>query len=121
MPDCLQQLAPINARLAALAAILAHATPEDCGTIAPAFKEITQLLGQARELTTLAVMDCDQARDSLADYRRNLIAVQHAIGRLAPLLTERRTQIREELEHIRNAGAWASSMREQAGAKVASR
>lgn len=120
MPD-LEQLAAINARLAELTAVLAHATREDCANIAPAFEEITKLLGQARALTTSEKMDRDQAREILADYRRHLITVQHAIGRLAPLLTERRAQIREELEHIRNAGAWASSVREQADAKAASR
>ena len=121
MPDRLQQLAAINARLAELTAVLAHATPEDCAMIAPAFEEITQLLEQARALNTPAEMDRDQAREILADYRRHLITVQHAIGRLAPLLTERRSQIRVELEHLRNAGAWASSVREQADEKVASR
>ena len=121
MPDRLQQFAAINARLAELAAVLAHATPEDCATIAPTFEQVTQLLGQARALTTSAELDRNQARESLAAYRCNLIAVQHAIGRLAPLLTERRAQIREELEHIRNAAAWASSVREQADAKAASR
>jgi len=43
------------------------------------------------------------------------------MGRLEPLLTERRALLRQEREHIRNAGAWASSMREQAEVKVSTR
>ena len=121
MQDSLQQLAAINARLTELTADLPAATPEDCATIAPAFEEITRLLGQARGLSASANLDRDHAREVLAEYRRNLIAVRHAIGRLEPLLTNRRAQLREELEHIRNAGAWASSVREQADARVATR
>ena len=80
--------------------------------MAPAFEEITRLLTQARSLTRSANVDGDNAREVLAEYRHHLIAVRHAIGRLEPLLTHRRAQLREELEHIRNAGAWASSVRE---------
>jgi septation ring formation regulator EzrA len=112
MPDSLQQLAAINLRFAELTPGLAAATPEDCGTIAEAFDKITQLLEQARRLTASENADRDQAREVLAEYRHQLIAVRHAIARLEPLLTERRAQLRQEMEHVRNAGAWASSVRE---------
>ncbi|HZU44753.1 MAG TPA: hypothetical protein VE994_18890 [Terriglobales bacterium] len=119
MPDSLEQLAMINARLAEHIPLLT-AGP-DCSTIAASFEEVTRLLAQARALTASAHFDREKAREVLAEYRQRLIALRNALGRLEPLLTERRAQLRKELDHIRNTSAWASSVREQAEAKLATR
>ena len=120
MPDSLEQLAAINARLAEHIPLLT-AGPNDCSTIAASFEEVTRLLAQARALTASAHFDREKAREVLAEYRQRLIALRNALGRLEPLLTERRAQLRKELDHIRNTSAWASSVREQAEAKVSTR
>jgi septation ring formation regulator EzrA len=121
MPDSLQQLTAINTRFAELIPLISAASGEECAAVAPMFEEIRSLLESARKLTSSAHLDPTKAREVLANYRHHLIAVRHAMGRLEPLLTERRAQLRQELEHIRNTSAWASSVREQAEAKVSTR
>ena len=121
MPDSLQQLTAINARFAELIPLISAASGEQCASVAPVFEEIRSLLESARKLTSSGHLDATKAREILADYRHHLIAVRHAMGRLEPLLTERRALLREELEHIRNAAAWATSVRDQAEAKVSTR
>jgi len=121
MPDSLQQLTAINARFAELIPLISATSGEECSPVAPVFEEIRSLLESARKLTSSGHLDATKAREILADYCHHLIAVRHAMNHLEPLLTERRTQLRQELEHIRHTSAWASSVRQQAEAKVSSR
>ncbi len=114
MSDSARQLALINTRFAELVRFIAAAGPEQSAGLVSQFEEIRTLLQQARRLTAsrrLIAAD-EHTRETLADYRHQLIAVRDAIARLEPLLSARRTELHRELEHIRGTAAWASSVRE---------
>jgi len=115
MPTSVQQLANINARLAELTPSLCCSSTEDVSDLPARFDEVTGLLRQARALTgssrVLSGND-EGTREILAEYRRHLVAVRDAIGRMEPLLTARRAELHRQLEHIRHASCWASSVRE---------
>lgn len=115
MPSSAQQLANINARFAERIPSLCCSSTEDISDMPPRFDEVTALLRHARALTgsgrVLSGKE-EGAREILAEYRRHLIAIRDAIGRMEPLLTARRAELHRQLEHIRHASCWASSVRE---------
>lgn len=112
MPGSADQLASINVRLSCLLPKLAAASGIE---LAGHFEEITALLQQARNVVSTERLNTSKdsrAREILAEYRHHLILLRDAIARLEPLLTAHRAQLRRELDHIRHAGSWASSVRE---------
>ena len=115
MPSSAQQLANINARFAECIPNLRCSSTEDISDLALHFDEVTALLRQARSLTASGrVLSGNEegTGEILADYRRHLMAIRDAIGRMEPLLTARRAELHRQLEHIRHASRWANSVRE---------
>ena len=115
MPNSAQQLAAINARFAELIPSLRKPAEERTGVFASHFDELTALLRQARGLTAsgrLLSGSDEDARDVLTEYRRQLIALRDTIGRVEPILNARRAELHRQLEHLRRASCWASSVRE---------
>ena len=114
MSDSARQLALINARFAELMPLLSGSPEEPISELPPRFDEVRTLLQQARTLTSsgrLLPPANDHTREILADYRRHLISIRNAMGRMEPLLTARRAELHRQLDHIRHATFWAASVR----------
>jgi len=115
MLNAAQQLAAINARFAQLIPLLCCSPQETIADLVSRFDEVREVLRQARALTASGHVFSGkdkETREILADYRRQLIAIRDAMGRIEPLLTARRAELHRQLEHMRNARCWAGCVRE---------
>ena len=110
-----QQLAAINARFAELIPFLCNPAEDRTADFASYFDEVIALLRQARGLTASGRLFSGNDKDTreiLREYRRQLIALCDTIERIEPILAARRAELHRELEHLRRASRWASSVRE---------
>ena len=115
MSNSAQQLAAINARFAELIRLICNPPEDITADFASHFDEVTALLRQSRGLIASGRLfsgDDTDARETLREYRRQLIALRDTIGRIEPTLTARRAELHRELEHLRRASCWACCVRE---------